>query len=123
MAQYNLDKLIHVCKYLVCCVAANWLYWRHGALVAVTYALGALIMNATVQNANLDLDFNEAWAYIGLRERDRIRAKAELARADFLVDLLAGAANTLAKQAGALKDGVVNSLVSWFSHCQDRTFS
>lgn len=80
-------------------------------------------MNTHVQKASRDLDFNDAWAYIGLRERDRIRARADLARADFLVDLLARAANTLAKRAAALKEGVLDALVSWFGHCQDRTFS
>lgn len=73
-------------------------------------------MNTHVQNASRDLDFNEAWAYISLRERDRIRTAAGLARAEFFVD-------QLARAQVALKEGVIDAVSSWFLPCKDRTFS
>jgi len=79
-------------------------------------------MNTHVQQAGRDLDFNEAWAYISLRERDRIRTKADLARAEFLIDLFARAGNALTEQVAETKERVVAALAAWFSHSQDRTF-
>ncbi len=80
-------------------------------------------MNTHVQNASRDLDFNEAWAYISLRERDRIRATADLARAEYFVDLLARTQVAMAAQTVAVKAGAIEAISSWFSPCKDRTFS
>jgi len=78
-------------------------------------------MKAQLQNAGRVFDFDVALASISLLERDRIRTRADLVRAEFVVDLLAKATNTLGKCANTLRNGVVNTLASRFGRCQDRT--
>lgn len=77
-------------------------------------------MKAQLQNAGRVIDFDVALASINLLERDRVRTRADLVRAEFVVDLLAKATNTLGKCADTIRNGVVSTLASRFGRCQDR---
>ncbi|OIQ87368.1 hypothetical protein GALL_307870 [mine drainage metagenome] len=77
-------------------------------------------MKAQLQNAGRIFDFDVALASINLLERDRMRTRADLARAEFVVDLLAKATNTLRKCADTIRNGVVSTFSSRFGRYHGR---
>lgn len=71
-------------------------------------------MKANMLKSSHIFDFDAAMTSISLLERDRMRTKVDLIRAEFFVEVLAKATNFLGKCAGTIKHGVAHTLSSRF---------